>query len=173
MMKNNHASHITLICIPLVFLTCGAIVCVLSLSARNNKTATHKIFAQKIVDDTLAAHPEITGLELSTTPPNKTNCVTIAASDLKEIGGKCDKEDSTAVETNAPFVEKETEDGKEIFAVTLPIHDPSGNIIGTAGIDFQRNSASELAKITERAKQIGAELEAKLTSKAKMFEFVK
>jgi hypothetical protein len=77
------------------------------------------------------------------------------------------------VKTNAPFVEKETEDGKEIFAITLPIHDPSGNIIGTAGIDFQRNSASELAKITERAKQIGAELEAKLTSKAKMFEFVK
>jgi hypothetical protein len=173
MMKNNHASHITLIWIPLVFLTCGAIVCVLSLSARNNKTVTHKIFAQKIVDDTLAAHPEITGLELSTTPPNKTNCVTIAASDLKEIGEKCDKEDSTAVETNAPFVEKETEDGKEIFAVTLPIHDHSGNIIGTAGIDFQRNSESELVKITERAKQIGVELEAKLKSKAKMFAFVK
>jgi hypothetical protein len=173
MMKNNHASRLMLIWIPLVFLTCGAIVCALSLSARNNKTVTHKIFAQQIVDDTLAAHPEITGLELSTTPPNKTNCVTIAASDLKEIGEKCDKEDFTAVKTNAPFVEKETENGTEIFAVTLPIHDRAGNIIGTAGIDFRRDSQSELAKITERAKQIGAELEAKLKSKVKMFEFVK
>jgi hypothetical protein len=173
MIRNNHASRLTLIWIPLVFLTCGAIVCVLSLSARNNKTVTNKIFAQKVVDDTLAAHPEIIGLELSTTPPNKANCVTIAATDLKEIGEQCDKEDLTAAKTNAPFVEKETEDGKEIFAVTLPIHDPSSNIIGTAGIDFERNSDSDLAKITERAKQIGVELEAQLTSKTKMFESVK
>ena len=103
----------------------------------NNKNASPRIFAQKIVDDTLAAHPEIAGLELSTTPPNKTNCVTIASSDLKEIGEKCDKEDFTAVKTNSPFVEKETENGKKIFAVTLPIHDRSGKIIGTAGIDFR------------------------------------
>ena len=173
MIKKNHASRLALIWIPLGFLTCGAIVCVLSLSAENNKNVTPRIYAQKIVDDTLATHPEITGLELTATPPNKTNCITIASSDLKEIGEKCDKEDFTAVKTNSPFVEKEKENGKEIFAVTLPIHDRSGNIIGTAGIDFRRDSQSELAKITARAKQIGAELEAKLKSKAKMFEFVK
>ncbi len=77
------------------------------------------------------------------------------------------------MKTNSPFVENETENGKKIFAVTLPIHDRSGKIIGTAGIDFRRDSQSEQAKITERAKQIGAELEAKLKSRGKMFEFVK
>jgi len=145
----------------------------LSLTARNTKNVFPKIFAQKIVEETLAAHPEIGGLELSTTPPNKTDCVTIAGNDPSEIGEKCDKEDMTAMTTNLPFVEKETENGKKIFAVTVPIHDPSGNVIGTVGIDFPRDSDSEQGKVTERAKQIGVELEGKLTSKEKMFESVK
>jgi len=173
MMNKHHASGMTLIWTPLVLLSCGAVICGLSLSARNNKNVSPKIFAQKIVDDTLAAHPEIEGLELSATPPNKSDCVTIASNDLKEIGEKCDKEDRTAMKTNLPFVEKETENGKKVFAVTLPIHDGSGQIIGTAGIDFRRDSESEEAKVTERAKEIGAELEAKLKSKEKMFECVK
>jgi hypothetical protein len=173
MMKKSQASRLTLICTPLVLLTCGAVICVLSLSARNSKNVSPKIFAQKVVEDTLAVHPEIGGLELSTTPPNKTDCVTIAASDPSEIGEKCDKEDVTAMKTNSPFVEKETEDGKKIFAVTVPIHDPPGNVIATAGIDFPRDSDGDQAKVTERAKQIGVELEAQLKSKEKMFESVK
>ena len=172
-MKKSSASGMTLIWTPLVLLICGALICVLSLCGGNNKSVFPRIFAQKIVDDTLAAHPEIEGLELSTTPPNKNDCVTIASNDLKEIGEKCDKEDLTAMKTNLPIVEKETENGKKVFAVTLPIHDGSGQIIGTAGMDFRRDSDSEQAKVTERAKQIGAELEAKLKSKAKMFESVK
>jgi hypothetical protein len=173
MMNKHPASGMTLIWTPLVLLSCVAVICGLSLSARNNKNVPPKIFAQKIVDDTLAAHPEIESLELSATPPNKSDCVTIASNDLKEIGEKCDKEDRTAMKTNLPFVEKETENGKKVFAVTLPIHDGSGQIIGTAGIDFRRDSESEEAKVTERAKEIGAELEAKLKSKEKMFECVK
>ena len=173
MMKNNHASDLSRILTALVCLTCGALICVLSLTARNNKNVSPRIFAQKIVDDTRAAHPEIGGLELSTTPPNKTGCVTIAATDASEIGEKCDKEDVAAMKTNSPLVEKETENGKKIFAVILPIHDPAGKVIGIAGIEFPRESDAEQEKITERAKQIGAELEAKITSKAQMFESVK
>jgi hypothetical protein len=173
MMEKNQASRLTRMWTLMVLLSCGALICVFSLSARNSKNVSPKIFAQKIVDNTLAAHPEIGGLELSTTPPNKTDCVTIAASDPNEIGEKCDKEDVTAMKTNSPLVEKETENGQKIFAVTVPIHDPSGNVIGTAGIDFARESDADQTKITERAKQIGAELEAKIKSKAKMFESVK
>jgi hypothetical protein len=173
MMKNNHAFRLSRIGTALVCLICGALIGVVSLTARNNKNVGPKIYAQKIVEETLAAHPEIGGLELSTTPPNKTDCVTIAGNDPSEIGEKCDKEDLTAMKTNSPLVEKETENGKKIFAVTVPIHDPLGNVIGTAGIDFPRDSDSEQVKVTERAKQIGVELEGKLKSKEKMFESVK
>jgi len=74
MMKKNHASPLTHIWMLLVLLICGAVICVLSLTAQSSKNASHRIFAQKIVDDTLAAHSEIEGLELSATPPNKTDC---------------------------------------------------------------------------------------------------
>src|ERR1700676_2378524 len=136
MMNKNHTSRSISIWTPFVLFSCGGVICVLPLSARNSKNVSPKIFAQKLVEDTLAAHPEIGGLELSATPPNKTDCVTIAASDPGEIGEKCDKEEVIAMKTNTPFVEKETENGKKIFAVTVPIHDPSGNVIGAAGIDF-------------------------------------
>jgi hypothetical protein len=173
MVNNNRASLLTKLLIGLVGVSCGGMIYVLAPIAQSTKNIAPKIFAQKIVDETRAAHPEIEGVELATTPPNKTDCVTIAASDPSEIGEKCDKEDGTAMKTNKVSVEKETEDGKKIFSVTVPIHDLSGNVIGTAGIDFPRNSDAEQEKVTERAKQIGVELEAKLESKEKMFESVK
>jgi len=171
-METNRASPLITTCAAFVLLACGALICVLSSGAQSGKNVSHRIFGQKLVDDTLAAHPEIGGLELSATPPNKTDCVTIASNDPKEIGEKCDKQDVKVMKTNSPFVEKEIEKGKKIFAVTLPIHDRSGHIIGTAGIDFLWGSESQEPNMTERAKRIGAELEAQLTSKAKMFESV-
>ena len=38
-----------------------------------------------------AAHPEITGLELAATRSEQEGCKTIAATEVKEIGEKCDK----------------------------------------------------------------------------------
>jgi hypothetical protein len=173
MVNNHRASLLSNLLIGLVAVIGGGMIYVLAPIAQSTKSIAPKIFAQKIVEDTVAAHPEIGGLELSTIPPNKTDCITIAASDLDEIGEKCDKEEVTAMKTNAPSVEKETEDGKKIFSVTVPIHDPSGSVIGTAGIDFPWNSDAQQKKITERAKQIGVELETKLKSREKMFESVK
>lgn len=173
MRNNNRAALLSNLLTGFIAFICGGMIYILAPIAQSTKSIAPKIFAQKIVEDTVAAHPEIGGLEVSTTPPNKADCITIAASDPGEIGEKCDKEDGTAMKTNRPSVEKETEDGKKIFSVTVPIHDLSGNVIGTAGIDFPRNSDAEQEKVTERAKQIGVELEAKLESKEKMFESVK
>src|SRR3979411_3181456 len=106
MMKKNRPSRLTHIWTPLLLLSCGALICVLSLSAQNGKNLSPKIFEQKLVEDTLAALAEIEGLELSATPPNKTDCVTIASNDPKEIGEKCDKADRNAMNTNLPIVEK-------------------------------------------------------------------
>src|ERR1700730_7308427 len=128
------------------------------------------IFAQQIVDDTLVAHPEIEGLELATTPPGKTECITIASTDAKEIGEKCGKDEFTAIETNEPLVEKETENGKEVFDVTLPIHDSNGQRVGTVAMDFKPEPRQEQAKVIERAKQIAKELESRIITKERLFE---
>jgi hypothetical protein len=141
-----------------------------SQSSSSSQTARNKIFAQKLVEETLAAHPEITGLELASTPLGKNQCVTIASNETKGLGEKCDEDEFTAMKTNKPFVEKETEDGKEVYDITMPIHDVQGKIIATAGIDFKPEPNQQESKIVAMARQIAQELEQQTTSKEKLFK---
>jgi len=129
-----------------------------------------KIFAQKLVAETLAAHPELTGVEISSTPPGKSQCVTIASTEIKGIGEKCDKDEFTAMKTNKPFVEKENEGGKEVYDVTIPIHDSTGRVIAAAGLDFRPEPNQTDDQVTRRSLQIAKELDSNLPSKDKLFE---
>ena len=125
-----------------------------------------EIRAQKVVLEIKAAHPEITGLGLAATRSEQEGCKTIAATEVKEIGEKCDKDEFTAMKTNQPFVEKE----KDEFDATLPIHDAAGKIIGTLGIDFKTGPGQTKETVTRQAKQIASELEKRITSKEQLFE---
>jgi hypothetical protein len=139
-------------------------------NAQTTPTHAPRIYAQKLVEETLATHPELMGFEVAATPPGKTQCVTIASNETKGIGEKCDKDEFTAMKTNKPFVEKEKENGKEVYDVTIPIHDANGKIIATAGIDFKPEPHQSDAQVTERSQQIAKELESKVKSKEKLFE---
>ena len=134
--------------------------------------APPKIYAQKLVAETLSAHPELAGVELAATPPGKSQCVTIASTETEGIGEKCDKDEFTAMKTNKPFVEKEREGGKIVYDVTIPIHDAAGKIIATAGLDFKPEPGQTDEQITKGAVQVAKELESKLPSKAKLFDSV-
>jgi hypothetical protein len=146
------------------------ILCTVAGDSQTTPTSTSRIYAQKLVEETLAAHPELIGFELAATPTGKTQCVTIASNEAKGIGEKCDKDEFTAMKTNKPFVEKEKENGKEVYDVTIPIHDANGKIIATAGIDFKPEPNQSAAQVTERSQQIAKELESKVKSKEKLFE---
>jgi len=125
-----------------------------------------KIAAQKAVEEIKNTHPEITGLEVAATKPGSTGCKTIAATEAKEVGQKCDKDELTAIRTNKPFVEKE----KTEFDVTLPLHDPSGKIIATAGMDFKLEPGRTKESVTQAALKIAAELEKRLPSLDALFQ---
>ena len=140
------------------------------VAAQTTKTRKPRIYAQQLLETTLAAHPEITGLELATTPPKETQCVTIAATDAKEIGERCDQDEFTAMKTNQPFIEKEKEHGQETYDVTVPLHDATGKIIGTVGMDFRSAPAQQKTQIREKAERIAKELEAGIPSKERLFE---
>jgi hypothetical protein len=146
------------------------ILCTVAGNSQSNPTSASRIYAQKLVEETLAVHPELMGLELAATPPGKTQCVTIASNETKGIGEKCDKDEFTAMKTNKPFVEKEKENGREVYDVTIPIHDANGKIIATAGIDFKSEPNQSDAQVTERSQRIAKELESKVKSKEKLFE---
>ncbi len=125
-----------------------------------------KIYAQKLVQELAARHSEVTGIEVSATPPKGQHCVTIAATEAKEVGEKCDEDEFTAMRTGKPFVEKE-EDG---FDITLPIHDATGRIIGTMGLDFRPQPGQKESEVVERAKEIAKEFEEQVPARARLFE---
>src|SRR5260370_31278828 len=131
----------------------------LALAAAGVKAQSNNIFAQKVVEEIKAAHPEITGLEVAAIKPGK-GCQTIAATEAKEIGQKCDKDELTARKTNQPFVEQE----KTEFDVTLPIHNPAGKIIATAGMDFKLQAGRTKETVVAEALKIGSELERRCIS---------
>ena len=137
----------------------GLIVAIAGLAQAN------KIMAQKVVEEIKAGHPEITGLEIAATPSKAGGCKTIAATEASEVGQKCDKDELTAIRTNKPFVEKE----KDEFDVTLPIHDSSGKIIATAGMDFKLQPGRTKLSVASEAQKIAAELEKRFVSKDELF----
>jgi hypothetical protein len=141
--------------------------------AQASSTNTPRIYAQKLVEETLAAHPELATLEIAATPPGKNRCVTIASNEAKGIGERCDKDEFTAMKTNKPFVESEKENDKRVYDVTIPMHDASGKIIATAGLEFRPEPNQSDVQVSERSRQIAKEMESKVTTKGKLFETVR
>jgi hypothetical protein len=148
-------------------LACGILVCgvlaSLPLNAQSKKTQ-----AQNLVDLTAQKHSEVTALELSAIPADQGGCVTIAATEAKDLGEKCDQDEASALKTLKPFVEQEP-DG---FDVTAPLHDSEGNLIGTLGIDFKPKAGQTRADILKRTAEILREVEQQIPSKAFLFQVV-
>jgi hypothetical protein len=129
------------------------LVLVLILTALAAYPQTGYLAAQKLVNEIKAAHPEITGLELAANTPS--GCQTIAATESQEVGQKCDNDELTAWKTNRPFVEQE----KDEFDATVPVHDLSGKVVATAGMDFKKEAGRTKATVERDALKIVAELE--------------
>ena len=125
-----------------------------------------RIFAQALVEETVSKHPELVDLELATTPPQGHDCITIAATDAKEMGDKCSSAELGIIKTGNPTVEKEG-DG---YDVTLPLH-VSGKTIGIIGMDFKPDQQE--SGLVDRAKIIAKEVEDQIPAKSKLFEATK
>lgn len=136
----------------------------ISATSQEQKAKKKNIFAQALIEQTLAKHPEITALELAAR--DATGCSTIASTDPKDIGEKCGKDELEPMRTGKPWVDQE----KDEFDATVPLHDKAGKIIGTAGMDFKLKPGLTKAAVTEQAIKIVRELEAQLPTKEKLFE---
>ena len=139
----------------------------LAVNAAQKDAAPQKhasILAQKLVDNAHAKHPETA--EVGIAVVGSTGCSTIASTDNKDIGEKCEKEDSEPIQTGKPHVEKE---GKN-FDVTLPLHDSSGKIVGSVGMELPPNSGETQDAVVKRATAIAKGIEPDIPSKASLTE---
>jgi iron complex outermembrane receptor protein len=168
-----HAASIRFSKMPFLILTMLLVfLSAVASSAQTLHLPTPKIYAQKLVNDTLAAHPDIMGLEISAASLEK-GCSTIASDEQSGIGEKCDQEEYEVMKTGKPFVDKTTEHEKEFFDVNIPIHDAGGKAMAVVGIDFKPDPKQTAAQASAQAELIAKEIEAKVPSKEKLFEPVK
>ena len=168
-----HATSIRISKMPLLILTMLLVfLCAAGSSAQTLQLPTAKIYAQKLVNETLAANPDIMGLEISAATIEK-GCTTIASDEELGIGEKCDRDEYDVMKTNKPLADNTTEHGKKFFDVNVPLHDANGKAMAIVGVDFKPDPKQTAAQATERAEQIAKEIEAKVSSREKLYEPVK
>jgi len=133
-------------------------------------TPDSHIYAQKLVDETIAKHPELRQIGLHTTPPNSSQSVIIAISDKKKIGKKSDPDDLEVMKTGKPSAELMEKKG--IYDLGFPLLDQSGTIIGTAVMEIKLTAENTKEGAMNRGKIIQEELRKRIPSKEKLFETV-
>jgi hypothetical protein len=125
-----------------------------------------KIYAQKLLDETLAKHKDVVIMALHVTPPGKTDNE-IIASNIGRIGKKADEDDMRVIETGKPNLEVNKKG--DHYEVELVLQDQSGKTIGAAGIVFNYVKGKE-AVYQKNAELIRDEMKQQTPSLEKLFE---
>jgi hypothetical protein len=125
-----------------------------------------KIYAQKLLDDTLAKHKEVVIMAMHVTPPGKTDNV-IIASNIGRLGKKADEDDMRVIDTGKPNLEVNKKG--DHYEVELVLQDQSGKTIGAVGIVFMNKKGKE-PEFLKKATAIRDEMKAQTPTIAKLFE---
>jgi len=125
-----------------------------------------KIYAQKLLDETLARHKEVVIMAMHVTPPGKTENV-IIASNIGRIGKKADEDDLRVIDTGKPNLEVNKKG--DHFEFELVLQDQSGKTIGAVGIVFINEKGKD-QEFLKKATEIRDEMKEKTPALAKLFE---
>jgi hypothetical protein len=120
-------------------------------------------FAQKLVDDALAKHPEILLIAIHATPPGHKNV--IIASNFGRIGKIGDEDDMRCIHTGKSNLEV---NGPH-FEDELILQDASGKTIGALGVVFNYKDGDDKEAFQQIATQTRDEMKAQLPSSKKLF----
>src|SRR5215471_2909726 len=110
--------------------------------------APEKIYAQKLVNETIAAHPDLLVVAMHVTPPGARENV-IIASNIGRIGKKADAEDRKVIDTGETLA-KVNRSGDR-FEVELVLHDAARRPIGALAVVFPYRSGQEPQRFVEAA----------------------
>src|SRR6202049_3906880 len=97
-----------------------------------------KIYAQKLVDETLAKHPEVVILAFHVTPPKSQENV-IIASNIGRYGKKADEDDLRVIKTGKPNLEVNAAGNH--FEVEMALHDTSKKVLGAIAVVYNYSKA--------------------------------
>ena len=123
--------------------------------------ATTKTHAQKLVDATLAKHPDVIVLAMHVTLPKGEDNI-IAASNFGRIGKKADADDMKVIDSGVPMAGV-AGDGKR-YGVALPLRDTSGKTVGELNVGFRYQSNEDEKALLARAEKLRDELQKSIPS---------
>ena len=122
-------------------------------------------YAQKLVDEALASHPEVILLAIHAQPPGHKNL--IVASNFGRIGKIGDEDDLRCIRTGKSNLELNST-GRH-FEDELILVDSAGKTIGALGVVFNYKPGDDKAALAKIAGQVRDEMKAKLPSEATLF----
>ena len=128
-----------------------------------------RMYAQKLVDETLAKHREVVIIAMHVTPPGRSTNV-IIASNIGRIGKVADDDDLRVINTGKPNLEVNVTGNN--FEVELVLEDDTGKNIGALGVVFDYKQGDDKIAMQKKAEQVRTELRRQILSKDKLFDTV-
>jgi hypothetical protein len=122
-------------------------------------------FAQKLVDEALARHPEVILLAIHAQPPGHQDV--IVASNFGRIGKIGDEDDMRCIHTGKPNLEIDPKGTH--FEAEIVLHDKAGKTIGALGVVFNYKPGDDKNAYHHIADQIEAEMRAQLPKEGSLF----
>lgn len=119
--------------------------------------APTKSYAQKLVDMSVAAHPNLVVLAMHVTAPGSTDNTIIAANLPELVGKKSDNDDIQVMTTNVPLAAPAKPKGH--FEVLVPLRDVSGKSIGALGIVFDSSKGEDKNKFIDTGTKLRDQLQ--------------
>lgn len=120
-------------------------------------------FAQELVDQALARHPEVLLMAIHAQPPGHGNL--IVASNFGRIGKRGDEDDMRCIHTGISNLEV---NGPH-FEDELALKDASGRTIGALGVVFNYKAGADKQKLIGIANEIAREMQRQIPNAARLF----
>jgi hypothetical protein len=120
-------------------------------------------FAQRLVNQALAMHPEVLLMAIHAQAPGHGNL--IVASNFGRIGKKGDEDDMRCIRTGKPNLEV---NGPH-FEVELALKDKSGRTIGALSAVFNYKPGDDKQPRIATAEEIGREMQRQLPDASRLF----
>jgi hypothetical protein len=133
------------------------------------KAADNKIFAQKLVNEVMAANPDLMAIGLHAIPPGGTNQVVIAQTD-DIIGKKDSAGDLEVTNLDQAKIYPATLGGKPRMKVMIAWHDGAGRKIGLAVLSFKPGEGVTALSAHIKAAKILDGLAVKIPNLAALFQ---
>ena len=129
--------------------------------------ATTKTHAQKLLDETMAKHPDLNVLAMHVTPPKATDNIIIASS-FGRIGKKADDDDAKVIATGQARAGAYS-NGKR-YGVELPLLDTAGNTVGALSVGWPYRKGDDEKVFMAKAAKVRDELRQRIPSIEKLVE---